>query len=165
MASAEYDPEPTVLKALWKDITGFWTSLSGFLGDQSLSCFLSLSAKAGLNLPPFEISCSWHSSLLVTHRTGQRNTFPRLHIYTGCIPWRSPCRGLTVLRKRRGYARSRPFIAISYPLVFIYPLYHQEQNIFILPRDFFPWLIIILKRDQKKLCYLENERGELVLVE
>ncbi len=31
------DEDNTVLKALWRDITDFLTSLSGVLGDQSLS--------------------------------------------------------------------------------------------------------------------------------
>jgi hypothetical protein len=47
-------PEPAVFTALGRNITGFQTCLSRFLGDQSIVCFFSLLAKPGLNVPPFD---------------------------------------------------------------------------------------------------------------
>ncbi len=52
---------PTILR----DITH---QIVEILSKYITVCFLSLSAKAGLSLPPFGISCSWRPSLVFTQR-------------------------------------------------------------------------------------------------
>ncbi len=73
-----------VSKAYWRDIIGFQTTLSGFIG------YHSTSANAGLNRTLLEVSCSWPP----TRGTGPisiRSQFPiskttisRDHFFIGC---------------------------------------------------------------------------------
>jgi hypothetical protein len=64
--------EPTVLLDSWRNIAGFLTSLSRFLGDQSLSSsYLSISAKAESNserdsIVPCTIKSSFKSGLQIS---------------------------------------------------------------------------------------------------
>jgi hypothetical protein len=53
-------------RSLWSDKNWFLNQFVEIPWRSIIVCYLSLSANAGLNLPPFEISCSWPPPLYAT---------------------------------------------------------------------------------------------------